>query len=139
MKNTNTTKQPKWWNEQHTSAWERMKGALHRDWEQTKADFSNKGRELNQNAADTIKQVAGAERVPPDSQANVKVGTMSADWPHVEPDYRFGVGARVQYGKDHPTWDDSLEGQLRSDWGDDDDSSFENAKTNIRIAYTRKS
>lgn len=57
---------PNWWNDQHTSAWDRAKEALRRDWEQTKSDFSSKGGvDLNQNVADTVKQMAGTEGVPP--------------------------------------------------------------------------
>jgi hypothetical protein len=35
-------KNPSWWTDGHTSAWERTKEALHRDWEQTKADVSDR-------------------------------------------------------------------------------------------------
>ena len=62
---TTTTGSPLWWNDQHTSAWDRVKEALRRDWEQTKADFSSQGRDLNQNLVDTVKQAAGSEPVPP--------------------------------------------------------------------------
>lgn len=57
---------PAWWNDAHTSDWDRVKEALRRDWEQTKADFSvGDAVELNQNAADTIKQAVGSDPVPP--------------------------------------------------------------------------
>jgi hypothetical protein len=57
---------PAWWNDAYTSDWDRVKEALRRDWEQTKADFSiGHAVELNQNAADTIKQAVGNEPVPP--------------------------------------------------------------------------
>ena len=59
------TRKPAWWTEEHTSDWDRVKGALKRDWEQTKADFSMKsGENLNQNASDTMMQAAGAEPLP---------------------------------------------------------------------------
>jgi hypothetical protein len=55
--NDQTKAQPHWWNEQHGGAWDRIKDAFARDWEQTKADFSKtKGRELNQNAAATARR-----------------------------------------------------------------------------------
>jgi len=58
--------QPSWWNNMHSSAWERVSEAFRRDWEQTKADFSvTKGRDLNQNVTDTVKQVVGKDGVPP--------------------------------------------------------------------------
>lgn len=57
---------PRWWTQDHTSAWEKVKQAFRRDWEQTKADFSaDAGRKLNQNAADTIEQAVGAQPVLP--------------------------------------------------------------------------
>jgi hypothetical protein len=60
------TRTPTWWTEKHTSDWDRVKGALERDWEQTKADFStNSGQKLNQNAADTVMQSVGSESIPP--------------------------------------------------------------------------
>ncbi len=61
-----TTTRPAWWNDQHTSDWDRVKAALRRDWEQTKADFSVDGAvDLNQNVVDTVKQAAGKAPVPP--------------------------------------------------------------------------
>lgn len=61
-----STTNPNWWNDKHNSAWDRAREALHRDWEQTKSDFSSKGGvDLNQNVGDTVKQMAGAAEVPP--------------------------------------------------------------------------
>ena len=61
-----TTRNPAWWTEKHASDWDHVKAALERDWEQTKADFSkNGGQNLNQNAADTVKQSVGSEPIPP--------------------------------------------------------------------------
>lgn len=61
-----TTPRPAWWNDQHTSDWDRVKAALRRDWEQTKADFSiGDAVDLNQNAVDTVKQAVGKAPVPP--------------------------------------------------------------------------
>jgi hypothetical protein len=64
---TNTqSRTPAWWNDTHTSTWDRVKGALERDWEQTKADFSeNSGQRLNQSVSDTIKQSVGSKPIPP--------------------------------------------------------------------------
>jgi hypothetical protein len=61
-----STTNPNWWNDTHNSAWDRAREALHRDWEQTKSDFSSKGGvDLNQNVGDTVKQMSGAAGVPP--------------------------------------------------------------------------
>jgi hypothetical protein len=60
-----TTRTPDWWTDKHASDWDHVKGALERDWEQTKADFSkNTGQSLNQNVADTVKQSVGSEPIP---------------------------------------------------------------------------
>lgn len=59
---------PQWWTDQHTSTWDRVKEALRRDWEQTKADLSsNSAVDLNQNIGDTVKQAAGSQPLPPPS------------------------------------------------------------------------
>jgi hypothetical protein len=113
--------QPKWWSEKHTSAWDRVKAAMKRDWEQTKADVSSKGRELNQDAGDTIKQAAGKQPIPLASVANppdagdIESGKDS-DWNRVESSYRYGVGAREQYGNED--WNDRVESKMREEWND---------------------
>lgn len=57
---------PQWWTDKHSSTWDRVKAALRRDWEQTKADFSsNDGAELNQEIGDTVKQSVGKQPIPP--------------------------------------------------------------------------
>lgn len=57
---------PQWWNDKHSSTWERVREALRRDWEQTKADFSSSDdADLNQNIGDTVKQGLGKEPIPP--------------------------------------------------------------------------
>ena len=65
-----TARDPRWWSEEHRSAWERVKAAFRRDWEQTKADFSSKGRDLNQDVDDTVKQAAGKKAIPPRNVKN---------------------------------------------------------------------
>jgi hypothetical protein len=105
---------PKWWNEEHESTWSRVKAAMKRDWEQTKADVSSKGRELDQDVDDTVKQAAGKQAIPPLSQPNRD----DDDWDRVEEGYRYGVGARSQYGAQHAEWDDRVESKLREEWRD---------------------
>ena len=105
---------PKWWNDEHESTWTRVKAAMKRDWEQTKADVSSKGRELDQDVGDTVKQMAGKQPIPPLSQRTPD----DDDWNNVEEGYRYGVGARSQYGREHGDWNDGLEGKLREEWGD---------------------
>jgi len=63
---TNVSPRPQWWTDKHSSTWERVKAALRRDWEQTKADFSsNDSADLNQEIGDTVKQSVGKEPIPP--------------------------------------------------------------------------
>jgi hypothetical protein len=46
---------------------QRVRMALHRDWEQTKADFSSwRGQELNQTAIDTLRQATARAPIPPE-------------------------------------------------------------------------
>ena len=57
---------PGWRPGDSTSAWQRTKDAFRRDWEQTKADFfRTRGIRLGQSAGDTLKQIGGAQPVPP--------------------------------------------------------------------------
>jgi hypothetical protein len=106
--NTNRAfKDPSWWTADHSSAWERAKAALARDWEQTKADVSDGGRELNQDAGDTLKQAAGKAPIPAAHVPN-------PSWSEAEPALRYGYGARVYHGGGE--WSDRLEGELSRDW-----------------------
>ena len=48
---------------------DRVGEALERDWEQTKSDLPGlEGRDLDQDAGDTIDQARGEEPIPPDDQ-----------------------------------------------------------------------
>jgi hypothetical protein len=97
---------PKWWNQQYDSSWDRVKDAFKRDWEQTKHDFGGNEPDLKQNANDTVKQAAGKAPMPK-GQPN---------YDDLESSYRFGYGAREHYSDKYSDWDDDLETQLRSDW-----------------------
>jgi hypothetical protein len=116
------TWQPKWWKpETHGSGWERVKEALRRDWEQTKADVHAGGRELDQDVGDTVRQMAGKEEVPPTSQPNSKslgsdMTTRRPSWEEVETPMMYGYGARQQYGAQDSAWNDGLERKLRTEW-----------------------
>ncbi len=105
-----------WWKDEHTSTWDRVKSALKRDWEQTKADVSSKhGAELNQGVTDTVKQAVGKEPVPPGHQPNPDD---KAKWEDVEHDHRYGVGARQHHGAAEPHWNDRVESKLKEEWHD---------------------
>jgi hypothetical protein len=128
---------PKWWNEEHESTWGRVKSAMKRDWEQTKADVSSKGRELDQDVDDTVKQAMGKQAIPPLSQPNKDADD---DWKQAEEGYRYGVGARSQYGANGTQWDDRLEGKLKEEWGDmKSGRTWDEVKAAVRRGWERVS
>jgi hypothetical protein len=100
---------PKWWNPEHESRWERVKAAFKRDWDQTRHDFGGKEPDTDQDVDDTLKQAAGKQPIPPRGQPTYE---------EIETAYRFGYGARGQYRSKYPTWNDQLETQLERDWRD---------------------
>jgi hypothetical protein len=107
---------PKWYTDEHESSWQRVKAAFSNDWEQTKHDFgSDKARDLGQDVDDTVKQAAGA----------------TDGFENHEQAFRFGYGAQTQYKTKYPTWNNDLETQLRSDYGND----FDRDRSFIRRAY----
>ena len=136
MENLDTERsaRPVWWNDEHTSGWERVKEAFHRDWEQTKADFSKKhGKELKQNAKDTVKQAVGADPVPPADMPNPKV---DKDWNKSEPAARYGYGARNKYGTEFASWDDRVELKLKKEWDEfKSDRKWDEAKPDVRAGW----
>lgn len=103
----NQTRNPKWWNQQHDSAWERVKAAFKRDWDQTKHDFGGRQPDTDQDVDDTIKQAAGTQPIPPRGQPTIE---------EREDAYRFGYGARAHYGQRYNAWDNQVEAELQRDW-----------------------
>lgn len=62
MDTSMTSSLPAWWNDRYDSAWDRVKGALLRDLEQTRHDLGfARCRDLQQDALDTILQALGWE------------------------------------------------------------------------------
>ena len=98
---------PAWYSAEDDTAWNKVKAAFRRDWKQTKHDFGGSSPDLNQDVADTVKQAAGKEHIPPPGQPNFE---------DYEPALRYGYGARRYYGKQYPTWDSRLEQTLQKDW-----------------------
>lgn len=107
----NPSTQPAWWTAREASTWDRVKDALHRDWDQTKHDFGLKfGQDLNQDLTDTLRQAAGAEPIPPKHVAN------PSEWTD-EAAVRYGYGAALSPNyHSHTVWDRDLEAKLRADW-----------------------
>lgn len=126
---------PYWKNETHGNAWDRVKEALRRDWEQTKADVSSGGKELNQQVADTVKQAAGTEPIPAGDRPNPSTNK----WDEVEGAYRYGFGAHQQYSASYQSWDDSLETKLSSEWDEKKTGKpFKDVKPYVRRAWDFK-
>jgi len=126
---TKTRQDPTWWTDEHASAWDRIKAAFQRDWEQTKHDIGAGGADLDQDVHETIGQAAGTQRVPPGNQPN---------FDEDEPAARFGYGARRQYGRTYTEWDDRLEARLKEDWESVKDRSragWENARRAVRRGW----
>lgn len=69
---TSHSPNPAWWQPEDQTAWDRVKAALQRDWEQTKADLSSgrRGTDLNQELDDTVRQAFGRDPIPPDGIPN---------------------------------------------------------------------
>lgn len=129
-----TSNRPAWWNDRYDSAWERVKGALTRDLEQTKRDFgSDRSAELNQDVGDTLKQAMGKEPIPPKGVPNPP-----------DPDEWAG-GARYGYGagladdwRTHAAWGDELEGSLRRDWDSmKSGRSWDQVRDRVRTGFER--
>jgi hypothetical protein len=131
-----TNENPHWWTAKHDTAWERVKDAFARDWQQTIADFSKRrGVELNQNLADTVKQAFGKEPIPPGQLPNEK--NRRDDFESVEPALRFGYAASSYY-VEHERWDESLESKLRPEWDRlHTDQDFDTVKEEVRRGWER--
>lgn len=107
-------KNPAWWNDEHEGTWDRIKSALKRDWEQTKADVSSRGHDLDQSVGDTVKQMAGKQPIPPGNVPNPP--DADETWDDVEPEYRYGAGARAEHGKTG-SWD-QVQAKMSEEWND---------------------
>jgi hypothetical protein len=132
--------QPAWWNENHASAWDRVKEAMRRDWEQTKHDLHIKGgHELNQDVGDTVKQATGKEPIPTDDRLNP--AKVVGDWNDVEVPLGYGFAARDKYGKEHAAWTSELETTLKTEWDSAKSSTgrgWEDVKEHVRRGYEYK-
>jgi hypothetical protein len=105
----NQRRNPKWWNKEHESAWDRVKAAFKRDWDQTRHDFGAKKPDTDQDVDDTVKQAAGKQPIPPRGQPTYE---------EAEDAYRFGYGAHAYYQPRYSSWDDELEEELERDWSE---------------------
>jgi hypothetical protein len=104
----NTAKNPRWWDKSDDSAWERVKAAFKRDWDQTRHDLGADIPDTDQDVGDTVAQAAGRDPIPPR-------GTPTYE--EAERAYRLGYGAKRHYANQYHQWDDRLESELRREWG----------------------
>ena len=107
MKTTYEQKNPQWWTDEHETAWDRVKAAMQRDWDQTKHDFGGDEPDTDQDVNNTVKQAVGKEPIPP---------RRALAYDEVEPAYRLGYGARREYGSKYPTWNEDVESHLKREW-----------------------
>jgi hypothetical protein len=121
---------PKWWNQEHESAWERVKGAFKRDWDQTRHDFGGGEPDTDQDVDDTVKQAAGKQPIPPRGQPTYE---------QLEDAYRFGYGARAHYGSNYSAWDKEVESHLSRDWQDTyADRQWNQYRNSVRLGWDRE-
>ena len=137
---------PSWFKDEHASKWEMVKEAVRRDWQQTKHDLHMGGHELNQQAKDTVKQVAGKEAIPSINRPNPPkvIGDLSGEWEKVEQPVEYGYAARSQFGSQHAQWDEELEKDLRREWESPKNTPganrrWEDVKPLVRHGYDYKS
>ena len=129
-----STARPTWWNRQYDSAWERVKDALRRDLDQTKADVGmSTGQELNQGVADTVRQAVGAQEIPPEHIPN-----MEAPRPLIDDDaarYGYGAGLSEAY-RPHGAWGEDTEDRMRREWhGMGADRPWESVRDSARRGF----
>jgi len=75
---------------------------------------------------DTLKQMAGTQSV-----GTIRA-TESQDWVHSEAAFRFGYGARLQYGQQFPQWNEEVEELLSADWN----GNWKDDRESIRRGWT---
>ena len=99
---------PKWWSQENEAAWERVRPAMKREWDETEHDVETSGNpDTNSISSHMARQARGKQATLPQNQLTYE---------EMEPAYRFGYGARLAYRAEYPQWDDLLERRLREDW-----------------------
>src|SRR5579859_1668 len=93
---TTTRIRPVWYTAEDDSAWDKIKAAFRRDWQQTKHDFGSSVPDLHQRLSDTIAQATGSEPVPPGNVPTEHVNDAEAVDEAMDKDeqaYRYGYAA----------------------------------------------
>jgi len=132
---------PLWWNDTDASAWDRVKEALSRDWEQTKHDLHLAGgHELNQDVTHTVKQALNREPLPAHDRTNPP--KIIGSWDDIEGPVGFGYSARAHYTREHASWNDKLESELRTQWEKTEDGAvraWSDVKHHVKYGYDYRS
>ena len=126
---------PSWYTSEDDTAWEKVKSAFRRDWQQTKHDFGGKEPNLNQQVGDTVAQATGSKPIPPGNAPTPHPSANKADAYNDadEPAYRYGYAASRHYGADED-WSDETEAMLQNDWSDQ--SEWERHREAVRRGWT---
>jgi hypothetical protein len=85
-------KNPHWWDAYYDFEWDHAKLAKKREWEQVRLDHSS------------------------DSSRKIISLLFPEPFEELESAFRFGFGARLEYGEEYSMWDDNLEICLAKAW-----------------------
>jgi hypothetical protein len=117
-------KDPSWWEESHSTGWERDKERLREEWEASERAEGNDDAGLDRQK-DGIREGVSAAKI---------VSAGLGAWSNAEPAVRYGYGARHHYADD--TWNDQVEERLRADWdATNGDSTWEHVKRAVRRGW----
>ena len=96
----NQVRNPKWWDATHDFAWDHVKRAMRRHWQQAK-------HLIYPNGEFVFNRVTGERIILPCDQSTFEESESAC---------RFGYGARIEYDDAYPVWNDDLEIQLIKEW-----------------------
>jgi len=91
---------PNWWDASHDFAWDHVKRAMRHHWEQA-------SQQLHSNDLTAFDRIKGEE---------IALSCHRLFFDELEPAFRFGFGARIEFGEEHQAWDDNLEILLAREW-----------------------
>ncbi len=131
--------QPAWWNEGHASAWERVKEGDARIGAADQARPQREGAPRAQpGVADTVKQSAGKEALPPIDRANPP--KVIGEWNDAELPVEYGYAARSHYSA-HTAWTNDLETTLKTEWSSAKDKTgrgWEDVRDHVKYGFEAK-
>jgi hypothetical protein len=96
----NCFRNPSWWDASHDFAWDHVKRAMKYHWDRAQTQIYLQG-------VIAFNPITGERMLLPSNQSI---------FDELESAFRFGFGARMEYGDDHPQWDTDLEIRLAREW-----------------------